>query len=108
MRDWWDALVVGFVGWVATSYRHESKELCFRGATSASRRKRANRLAHQTAPRRGGAQLEVCTSAAADAAEAQTTHSLGLGSFSVVLGAMRSTRCARQPQYSNGRQAAAS
>ena len=77
-------------------------------ARSAWRKTRAYRLAHQTAPRRDGAGLRISTSDAERAAEPQPTYLLDLGSFSVVLGAMRATRYARQPQYSNGRQAAAS
>ena len=87
----------------------ESKELWSQAlARSAWRKPRVDRLAHQIRLFANGAGLRISTSGAAHAAEAVSTFHLGLGSFSVVLGAMRGPRSARQPQYSNGRQAAAS
>ena len=67
-----------------------------------------NTPGHQMRPFRGVADREIVTAGAERAAVAGPTDFLGLGSFSLVLGAMRATRCARQPQSSNGRQAAMS
>ena len=75
----------------ATSYRPESKTLV-RGATSASRRIRADRLAHQIEPRRGCAGLGIVTSAAERAAVAGPTNILGLGSVAALLQAIHSSR----------------
>ena len=69
----------------------------------ACRNPRAFAGDHQMRPFRDGADREFVTAGAERAAAAQPTNFLGLGSFSVVLGAMRGTRCARQPQSSNGR-----
>ena len=77
-------MIVGRSAFTPTSYRPESKTLV-RGAVSASRKPRAYRLAHQTAPRRGGAQLGVVTCGVADAAADPPAGGLGLGRLGAVL-----------------------
>jgi hypothetical protein len=62
--------------------------LCIR---SASRKPRAYRLAHQTAPRRGGGQLGVVTCGVADAAAGgPPSGGLGLGRLGAVIRPMGS------------------
>ena len=84
----------------------ESKTLVPRRKGAPWAKPAQNLLAHQTTPRRGGAQLEVCTSAAADAAEAQPTHFLGLGSLTGVLRPMASPWRRRQFNWRSGGSAA--
>ena len=66
-----------------------------------------NPLNHQIGLSRGGADREIVTDGGDRAAVPGLAHILGLGSVRVVIGAMRGTQCARQPQYSNGSRAAA-
>ena len=85
----------------------ESKTLVSGTLRSAWRMPRAGRMDHQNASLCRGADRENVTSGAERAAVPGLAHILGLGSVRVVIGAMRGTQCARQPQYSNGSRAAA-